>query len=169
MSAGAAAYIGVGGNLHRPAYHVRLALVELGQFPMTSRIACSRLYRSRPLGPGDQPDFINAVVRLETRLEPLALLHALTVLELRHGRERERERHWGPRILDLDLLLYGEQRMNTPDLILPHPGLHARSFVLYPLAEVAPTLMIPGHGPVQALRDRCQSPAIRLYEESDGE
>jgi 2-amino-4-hydroxy-6-hydroxymethyldihydropteridine diphosphokinase len=96
----------------------------------------------------------------------LELLHRLRDLEQQHARRRAEERHWGPRTLDLDILVYGDVHMHTPELNLPHPGAHQRSFVLYPLAELAPELVMAGHGPVRELRAHCASPAIELYEET---
>ncbi len=109
---------------------------ELDQLPLTRRRRASSLYATRPVGPADQPDFINAVAQLETRLSPLALLDQLQALEQRHGRVRERR--WGPRTLDLDLLLFDDRRLVTPRLTLPHPEMVKRAFVLVPLAEIAP-------------------------------
>ncbi|MGH8413597.1 MAG: 2-amino-4-hydroxy-6-hydroxymethyldihydropteridine diphosphokinase [Gammaproteobacteria bacterium] len=163
---GVRVYVGLGSNLDDPAAQIKRAFVELAEPPQTRVLAQSHLYKSKPLGPQDQPDYLNAVAVLETQLEPLDLLHGLRALEERHGRRRAGERHWGPRSLDLDILVYGDIRMQTPELTLPHPGVHARSFVLYPLAEVAPALVIPGHGPVQSLRDHCHAPAIERVEES---
>ncbi len=163
---GVRVYVGLGSNLDDPAAQINRAFVELAEPPQTRVLARSHLYKSKPLGPLDQPDYLNAVAVLETQLEPLDLLHGLRALEERHGRRRAGERHWGPRSLDLDILVYGDIRMQTPELTLPHPGVHARSFVLYPLAEVAPALVIPGHGSVQALRDRCHAPAIERVEGS---
>lgn len=159
------AYIGIGSNLNNPAQQVTRAFTELAVLPQSRMLRRSRLYLSRPLGPQDQPDFVNAAAVLDTTLAPLALLRELQTVEARHGRKREHERHWGPRSLDLDLLIYDELRMQTAELTLPHPHLHERSFVLYPLAELAPELVIPGHGPVQTLRDGCRLPAIELYKE----
>ncbi len=163
---GVRVYIGLGSNLDDPAAQTKRAFAELAELSQTRMLARSHLYKSKPLGPQDQPDYLNAVAVLETQLEPLDLLHRLRALEERHGRRRAGERHWGPRSLDLDILLYGDIRMQTPELTLPHPGVHERSFVLYPLEEVAPALVIPGHGPVQSLRDRCHAPAIERVEES---
>lgn len=115
------------------------------------------------MGPQDQPDFINAVAALETRLTPQALLQALLVIEAQHGRRRDGMR-WGPRSLDLDLLLYGDTLLDAPDLVLPHPGMHERAFVLYPLADIAPGLSVPGHGSVQALLARCRDTRIERLE-----
>jgi 2-amino-4-hydroxy-6-hydroxymethyldihydropteridine diphosphokinase len=142
-------YVGLGSNLEDPVAQVRLALEALGTLPLTERVAASRLYASRPLGPQDQPDFINAVAHLCTRLSPLALLDQLQALEQRHGRVRRR--HWGPRTLDLDLLLYGDERLELPRLRVPHPEMAVRSFVLLPLAELSPQLQLPDGRPVAAL------------------
>ncbi|MGE6608407.1 2-amino-4-hydroxy-6-hydroxymethyldihydropteridine diphosphokinase [Halomonas sp. NPDC076908] len=131
-------YIGLGSNLASPLEQVRQALVELAMLPLSRLVATSSLYVSRPVGPQDQPDFINAVAALETRLSPLALLDQLQALEQQH--RRQRQRHWGPRTLDLDLLLYGNSQISTPRLNVPHPQMTARAFVLAPLAEIAPSL-----------------------------
>ncbi|MGA9852683.1 MAG: 2-amino-4-hydroxy-6-hydroxymethyldihydropteridine diphosphokinase [Gammaproteobacteria bacterium] len=167
MRASIRVYIGLGSNLNGPSEQLWRAFTELDQLPRTRMLARSHLYKSKPLGPQDQPDYLNAVAVLDTRLEPLDLLRMLRELETRHGRRRAEEARWGSRSLDLDMLVYGNIRMQTPELTLPHPGLHERSFVLYPLAEVAPALVIPDHGPVQALRDRCHSPPIERYEKTD--
>ncbi|MGA9855910.1 MAG: 2-amino-4-hydroxy-6-hydroxymethyldihydropteridine diphosphokinase [Gammaproteobacteria bacterium] len=169
LSPGVSAYIGLGSNLHGPAGQIERAFVELNVLPRTRLLARSHLYRSRPLGPQDQPDYINAVAMLTTELAPLKLLQALRKLEEGHGRRRTVEGHWGARSLDLDILMYGDVRVNTPELTLPHPQMHVRSFVLYPLAELAPTLVIPGHGQVQVLRNHCHTPAIESYKEAANE
>lgn len=136
-SSGALAYVGLGSNLEDPQSHVRSAMRELGELPQTLCLRSSALYRTAPIGPPGQPDYINAAVALRTRLEPYALLKALQEIEHRHGRRRDGER-WGPRTLDLDLLLYAQLRLHEPDLILPHPRMAERAFVLLPLAEIAP-------------------------------
>ena len=166
MHAETSAYIGLGSNLDNPAAHLRRAFTELAALPGTRLLAQSRIYQSKPLGSPDQPDYLNAVVVLRTRLEPLELLGHLRALEQQQGRQRASELHWGPRCLDLDILVYDDVSMHTPELTLPHPGAHQRSFVLYPLAELAPELLIPGHGSVRELREHCRTPAIELYEES---
>lgn len=132
------AYIGLGSNLASPIEQVRQALEGLATLPLSRLVISSSLYASRPVGPQDQPDFINAVAALETRLSPLALLDQLQALEQQH--RRRRQRHWGPRTLDLDLLLYGNELIETPRLSVPHPQMTARAFVLAPLAEIAPSL-----------------------------
>ncbi|MCE8035871.1 MAG: 2-amino-4-hydroxy-6-hydroxymethyldihydropteridine diphosphokinase [Halomonas sp.] len=134
-------YVGLGSNLDDPVDQVRRALDELGTLPLTRCLAASRLYVSRPVGPQDQPDFINAVAHLRTRLSALALLDQLQALEQRH--RRIRQRHWGPRTLDLDLLLYGDDTLSLPRLRVPHPEMTARDFVLLPLVELAPQLRLP--------------------------
>lgn len=149
------AYIGLGSNLHDPVDQVTQASEALKDLPETKLITCSPLYRSKPMGPQDQPDYINAVAAIKTRLSPLALLDHLQGLEQQFGRKRGER--WGPRVLDLDLLLYGDQCMASPRLTLPHPGLHERNFVLYPLQDVAPELDIPGLGPIHELIQQCSS------------
>lgn len=142
------AYIALGANIGDPAATVRAAFAALSGLPGTHLVAASSLYRTAPIGLAGQPDFINAVAQVETPLEPRALLQALLDLEAEFGRIRQ-ERN-GPRTLDLDLLLYGDQVLDTPALTLPHPRLHLRAFVLAPLSEIAPDLAIPGRGTVAA-------------------
>lgn len=144
------AYIGLGSNLASPLGQVRQAIAELAQLPNSRLVAVSRLYRSRPMGPADQPDYINAVAAIDTLLAPLRLLDALQAIENHHQRKRGAVQ-WGPRTLDLDLLLYGDGRIDEPRLTVPHPGISERGFVLCPLAEIAPTLRLPGTEAVQAL------------------
>lgn len=143
------AFIGLGGNLGEAVETVRAAIHALGELPDTQRVAVSSLYRTAPVGYLDQPDFINAVVWLRTALPAHALLQAIQSLELAAGRERSFQD--APRTLDLDVLLYGQQQIDTPDLAVPHPRMHQRGFVLIPLAEIAPDLSIPGQGAVQHL------------------
>jgi len=134
-------YIGLGSNLENPKGQVQQALQELAALPLSRLVASSSLYATPPVGPQDQPDFINAVACLETHLSPLALLDQLQALEQRH--RRRQLRHWGPRTLDLDLLLYGELTLHQPRLTVPHGQMHARAFVLVPLVEVATALQHP--------------------------
>ncbi len=145
------AWIGRGSNLDDPRRHVEQALVELDRLPLTRRLAASRLYASRPLGPQDQPDFINAVALLETHLSPLALLDQLQALEQRH--RRVRARRWGPRTLDLDLLLFDDSMLALPRLVVPHPELRQRAFVVMPLLELAPQLVLPNGERLAAAAD----------------
>ena len=154
------AYIGVGSNLHDPRAQVLAACARLAQVPRTGVVLTSRLYRSRPFGPVAQPDFVNAVAGVLTQLSAQELLAALRGIEAAMGRER-RER-WGPRVIDLDLLSYARERSAPADLTLPHPGIVERNFVLYPLAEIAPDLDLPGLGRVAELAGRVTSEGISL-------
>lgn len=158
------AWVGLGSNLEQPREQVRSALVELTTLPDTRLIATSSLYRSAPMGPQDQPAYINAVARLETRLSAEALLDALQAIESAHGRVRSGE-HWGPRTLDLDILLYGSEQLSSPRLTVPHPGIAERNFVLYPLAEIDPDLDIPGQGSLRTLLARCSSQGLTRLDE----
>lgn len=158
MMRGIDAYIGIGSNLDDPVTRVRQAFAALEQLPRTRLAARSPLYRSEPVGPSDQPDYINAVASVETELDPLALLEELQAIEKSQGRIRGQR--WGPRTLDLDLLLYDDLEWSTQDLILPHPKLHERAFVLYPLWDIAPHLIIPGRGDLKTLLRDC--PPLRL-------
>ena len=144
------AYVGLGSNLGGPEQRVRDALTGLARLDDTRLVAHSRLWRSPPLGPVAQPDFVNAAAGLLTRLEAPALLAALKALERELGRETPIER-WGPRVIDLDLLALGDEQRDEPGLQLPDPRLHERDFVLYPLAEFASALWIPGRGRVASL------------------
>ncbi len=130
-------YIGLGSNLAEPRQQLRGALDALARIPNSQLAVVSSLYLSDPLGPADQPRYNNAVAALDTSLSPLALLDALQAIELAQGRERKAER-WGPRTLDLDILLFGNRLISEPRLTVPHYHMHARAFVLYPLAEIAP-------------------------------
>ncbi len=130
------AYIGLGSNLGNSRQQLEQALQAMAQLPQTRLLKASSLYSSAPLGPPDQPRYTNAVALLETALEPLQLLEHLQAIELQHGRERQGER-WGPRTLDLDILLFGNQRIKHERLQVPHYHMHLRPFVLYPLAEVS--------------------------------
>lgn len=168
MQSRVVAYIGLGSNQDQPVRQVRTACRELASLPATRLLACSPLYKSAPLGPPDQPDYINAVAALETGLAPSVLLTELQALEVRHGRVRGALR-WGPRSLDLDLLLYGNAVIDTPDLRVPHPGLPERVFVLYPLVDIAPDLEAPGLGPVKLLLARCAQDRIEALGETTGE
>jgi 2-amino-4-hydroxy-6-hydroxymethyldihydropteridine diphosphokinase len=142
-------YVGLGSNLDDPRRQVEQALQALDRLSLTRRVRASSLYLSRPVGPQNQPPFINAVAQLVTRLSPLALLDQLQALEQHH--RRVRQHRWGPRTLDLDLLLFGEQVIDTARLRVPHPEMTARAFVLVPLAELAPALRLPDGRRVAAL------------------
>lgn len=138
------AFVALGANLADPVAQVRAALEALTRLPESRLLGTSSLYRTAPIGIHGQPDFINAVAALETSLAPQALLATLFTIEAQFGRRRD-YRH-APRTLDLDLLLYGDETLDTPELQLPHPRMHLRAFVLAPLLEIAPECVIPGRG-----------------------
>jgi 2-amino-4-hydroxy-6-hydroxymethyldihydropteridine diphosphokinase len=157
------AYVGLGSNLSGPEGQIRAALDALGRLPHTSVTACSSLYRTAPVGRVDQPDFVNAVARVETGLSARELLEGLQAIEARQGRVRSTPN--APRTLDLDLLLWGEAVVSEPGLEVPHPRMHERAFVLQPLAEIAPMARVPGHGSVAELLARV---AAQRVERIDG-
>lgn len=148
------AYIGLGSNLADPVKQIKLARSALTALPQVKEKAFSSLYRSPPMGPQDQPDYVNAVMAVTTELSASDLLQALQSIENKQGRVRTGQR-WGARTLDLDLLMYGDQRIDRPELTVPHPGIADRVFVLYPLYEIAPELEIPGKGPISQLIANC--------------
>ena len=156
MSTPILAAIGVGANLGDPIHAVTHAFQALAELPETQLVAASRLYRTAAWGRVDQPDFINAAVLLKTTLSAAALLAQLLDIERNAGRQRGGDTavlRWGPRVLDLDVLLYGDAVINLPGLRVPHPHLHERAFALVPLAEIAADAVFPGHGSVgEALR-----------------
>jgi len=155
------AYIGVGANLCDPKAQVMRAFEAMAALPDSQLLRASSLYQSKPMGPQDQPDYINAVVALRTALPPLELLDALQQIEQQQGRERKR--HWGERTLDLDILLYGEQVISHPRLIVPHYGMQQREFVLLPLAEIAASLILPCGTPLVEFVAQCaQNGMIRV-------
>jgi 2-amino-4-hydroxy-6-hydroxymethyldihydropteridine diphosphokinase len=163
-SAWVTTYIGLGSNLDEPLQQVKSALIELARLPETRCVQHSSLYRTAPVGPPDQPDFINAVAKLETGLGPESLLDALQRIEQNHLRVRQGPR-WGPRTLDLDLLLYGTHQLATARLQIPHPHLTQRAFVLLPLAEVASrNLQIPGVGALAQLLDRVSDDGVQRLQ-----
>lgn len=157
------AYVGLGSNLDDPVRRVEGALADLGRLPDTRLHAASRLYRTVPWGMTDQPDFVNAAARLETLLPAHALLDELQALERAAGRQRG-ARRWGPRVLDLDILLFGGTECRDARLTLPHPRLHARAFVLAPLLELEPSLEIPGHGPAAHLLEGLDESGVEALE-----
>ncbi len=153
------AYVGLGSNLHDPPAQLQAAFAALAEIPQTRLVCRSSLYGSSPMGPVAQPDFCNAVAGLLTALEPAPLLAALRAIEERFGRERARVR-WGARVIDLDLLMYAEQRSTGPLLTLPHPGIAERNFVLVPWREFAPELFVPGLGRVAELAARVSTDGL---------
>jgi 2-amino-4-hydroxy-6-hydroxymethyldihydropteridine diphosphokinase len=158
------AYVALGSNLGNPVVTVDAAIEALAALRGSIFKAMSSLYRTAPVGLKRQPDFINAVVALDTRLPAGELLNELFAVEAKFGRERGVRN--APRTLDLDLLLYGDLVQDDPELTLPHPRMHQRAFVLAPLAEIAPGLVIPGRGPVEALLDACCNQRIHALTRS---
>ena len=158
-------YIGLGSNLAEPQSQLRAALQALQALPDNRFIGCSSLYASDPLGPADQPRYVNAVAALDTRLEPHALLDQLQRIELEQGRQRKAER-WGPRTLDLDILLFGQRVLHDERLTVPHYHMHARAFVLYPLAELAPGLQLPDGRALTDLLAACPFTGLEHIAES---
>lgn len=135
-------YIGLGANLQQPVQQLQDAVAALAQLADSQLVAVSSFYGSRPMGPQDQPDYVNAVAAIDTKLDADSLLSQLQQIEQQQGRQRKAER-WGPRTLDLDILLYGDATIATPTLTVPHYGMKQREFVLYPLHEIAPDLTLP--------------------------
>lgn len=150
-AAPAHAWVGLGGNLGPVRETLTQALLQLDALPDTRVLRHSAFYRTPPWGNTGQPAFLNAAAELRTGLAPEALLQALLEIERAFGRDRAGEQRWGPRRLDLDLLVYGERRIDRPGLSVPHPRMQARAFVLVPLAEIAPMLQVPGQGRVADL------------------
>lgn len=146
------AFIALGSNLGNPADNLIAALKTLKADSRWQLTSYSSLYASKPMGPQDQPDYVNAVCEVHTSLSASALLSALHGIEDDFGRERTR--HWGERTLDLDLLLFGQQQHESPHLRIPHPGLYERAFVLFPLKEIAPSLRLPNHNSVTEQTER---------------
>ena len=136
-------YIGLGSNLEDPKTQILRAIESIGEIGRLALTRQSSLYKSAPMGPQDQAAYINAVVLVETSLSPLALLGRLAAIEEAFGRDRS-VGHWGPRVIDLDILLYGQQEIRLRRLTVPHPGLTEREFVVYPLLEISPELTLPG-------------------------
>ena len=152
-------YVGIGSNLHGPARQVENAADLLAEIPGTRLIAVSSLYRSAAYGGIEQPDFVNAVAAVLTTLSPADLLVELQAIENRQGRERG-EARWGPRVIDLDLLVYSGEKIEMAGLSVPHPGIGERNFVLLPLVEIAPDLVIPGLGRVASIPVNLDEPSI---------
>ena len=152
-------YIGIGANLNDPKRQVAMGIEALGKLPKSQLVVASSLYISSPMGPQDQNDYINAVAKLETELAPITLLDELQSIEKTQGRIRKSER-WGPRTLDLDLLLYGIQEIDETRLQVPHYGMKERAFVLLPLAEIEPNLVLPDNSQVTELIEQLEKQRI---------
>jgi 2-amino-4-hydroxy-6-hydroxymethyldihydropteridine diphosphokinase len=158
------AYIGLGSNLDDPEKQLRKAVSSLQQLPDTTIVRVSSFYQTKPVGPEDQPDYINAVALLKTGLTARQLLEHMQAIENSHGRIRDLR--WGSRTLDLDLLLYGSDIINDDDLTVPHPEMHKRGFVLFPLYEIAPDISIPGHGSATELLQSVNTGDVEKLTES---
>jgi 2-amino-4-hydroxy-6-hydroxymethyldihydropteridine diphosphokinase len=158
------AFVGLGGNLGEVAATLRAAMDALARLPMSRLLRASRLYRTPAWGLEQQPDFINGAVALETSLDPRELLYALLRIEREFGRERDGGPRWGPRSLDLDLLLHGDAIVEEAGLRLPHPHLHERAFALVPLLEIAADILIPGQGSARDALSRLDTSAIEAIE-----
>jgi len=154
------AFVGVGSNLDGPEQQVKSAIDSLARIPGSDLVARSSLYESAPFGPVDQPDFVNAAVWLVTTLAAPSLLHHLQQIESSQGRISGE--HWGPRVIDLDLLVFGDMIIDQDDLNVPHAGIAERNFVLLPLQEIAHDLVIPGLGKVADIAVNHDEPRIRL-------
>ncbi len=158
-------YLGLGSNLNNPVQQLISATEEVANLKDVTAVALSPLYGSRPVGPQDQPDYVNAVMRIKTRLPPQDLLKQLQGIENTHARLRLQR--WGARTLDLDILLYNNQIIDLPDLTIPHPELAKRAFVLYPLADIAPAdLLIPGQDSLNSLLAACPAQGIQRLASS---
>ncbi len=157
------AYIAIGSNLGDPIAQANSAIDALHAHPDMTVVAVSSLYSSTPMGPQNQPDYINAVVAIDTDLAPLALLDQTQAIELEHGRVRKDER-WGPRTLDLDILLYGDLIHHCKRLTVPHYGMKVREFVLYPLAEISPKLTLPDNTPLSTLLDQVDLNGLAIWQ-----
>lgn len=152
------AFVALGSNLDAPDRHIAAGLREIGALPDTTLVRNSSLYRSAPVGYRDQPHFINAVAEVRTSLSPRALLDELLAIERRHGRVRQFPN--SPRTLDLDVVLYGDQVVREPGLAIPHPRMHERAFVVVPLLEIAPEVVVPGHGAARDLLGRVDEASL---------
>jgi 2-amino-4-hydroxy-6-hydroxymethyldihydropteridine diphosphokinase len=153
------AYVAIGANLGDALATVQHAFTKLAELPKSRLVARSRLYRTAPLGPQDQPEFVNAAAGLLTQLTAPELLHELKRLERTMGRNVPIVR-WGPRVIDFDLSVFGSQRIQSDTLTVPHPGVPVRNFVLYPLLDIAPDLDVPGHGRVRDLAGRVSTAGL---------
>jgi len=159
------AYVAIGSNLNEPRERVLEAFERLAAMPETRLLLRSRLYKTRPMGPQDQPDFVNAAAGLLTRSTARELLAALLHIEQAMGRDRQER--WGPRVIDLDLVWMLGESLDEPGLAVPHPGVSSRNFVLYPLADIAPTVAIPGHGIVSELLRKAGDDGISTLDQRE--
>lgn len=159
-------FIGLGSNLGDSIGQLTSAIEAIGALPHTELMKTSSFYRSAPMGPSDQPDYVNAVMQIRTPLAPQALLEALQHIEQTHGRERKGER-WGPRTLDLDILLYGKETINTDTLTVPHYGMAHREFVMVPLFEIAQQMIMPDGKPISQWVAQCSLDGLKRLTTSN--
>tara|TARA_Y100001935_G_scaffold255628_1_gene270171 strand:- start:11471 stop:11986 length:516 start_codon:yes stop_codon:yes gene_type:complete len=155
-------FIGLGSNLENPKKQIETAIIEIECLAEISLLSQSSQYITYPMGPSDQPNFLNAVIKISTKLSPSRLLDFLQNLEIKH--KRIKGQHWGPRTLDLDILLFGDKVIKESYLRIPHPMMHERIFVLKPLLQIAPDVVIPGKGPAKNYLKFCENLNIRLYD-----
>ncbi len=155
-------YIGLGSNQGASMDILLTAIEDIRNYALNGLIHVSGFYRTQPVGPQDQPDFINAVIALRTKLSPRSLLSRLQSIEKQHKRQRSSDEQWGPRTLDLDILLYDDQTVTGEALVIPHPRMAERRFVLRPLMDIDPDIEIPGHGMARACLNRCDT--LRMEE-----
>jgi 2-amino-4-hydroxy-6-hydroxymethyldihydropteridine diphosphokinase len=160
------AWLGLGANLQRPVMQLKEALRRLGAEDRIEVLRISSFYRTPPWGDEQQDEFINAVVQIETSLAPMPLLHVTKSIENVMGRQRS-GRRWGPRLIDIDLLMYGDKKVLSDELELPHPRMHERAFVLLPMAELDASAEIPGHGVIENLLGQLDCSGICLLNEND--
>lgn len=158
-------WLGLGSNLQQPVAQIETALKELAAIESIHLLKVSSFYRTPPWGDKHQDDFINAVAWIETDLDPVALLASLQSIENRMGRQRSSGRRWGPRLIDIDMLLYGDQQYHLDELEVPHPRMHERAFVLIPLSELDATLEIPGRGAIGKLIQQLDCTGINRIDD----
>ncbi|MCG6938840.1 MAG: 2-amino-4-hydroxy-6-hydroxymethyldihydropteridine diphosphokinase [Gammaproteobacteria bacterium] len=156
-------YIGLGSNIEQPFLQIKQAILALESLPGTRVLADSGYYTSKPMGPEDQPDYVNAVIEIETVLEAKQLLNHCQLIEQQQGRVKKR--HWGERTIDLDILLFADQQIAAKDLTIPHPGICQRDFVYLPLLKLNPEVEIPGKGMLNAMVESCVESATGLTTE----
>jgi 2-amino-4-hydroxy-6-hydroxymethyldihydropteridine diphosphokinase len=154
-------YLGLGSNQAQPLGQLHQAVIAIGLLPQTQCLVCSSFYQSLPMGPQDQADYVNAVLKIRTELSALSLLQATQYIEQQQGRVRKAQR-WGPRTLDIDILLYGNQQIESKDLVVPHYGMREREFVLYPLAEIDQELSLPSGETLQQLLVKCPINQLKI-------
>lgn len=161
------AYLGLGGNVGDVRLTLQSVVHAIDRWPRTRVSACSSLYQTPPWGDPDQDDYLNAVIRIETQMQPETLHDHMLRLEREHGRDRDHETRWGPRTLDIDLLLYGDRTIDTDRLTVPHPRMTSRAFVMVPLLEIDAEISIPGHTAVRIDEPQLDLTGITLVGELD--